>query len=86
MICAPTPLLPMKARKEELQHFKHVLKELRVVCKCQDIGPLPFGLCPTVLWKERMSDGIAKAIEPANAIVESAWETNSRADELQFLQ
>jgi hypothetical protein len=86
MHAANVPPLPMKTGKEELRDVKHVIKELSVAFKGKDIRPFPFGLHSTVLRKERVSDGVAKAIERSNVLVEFVWETNSGSDELQFLQ
>ena len=82
---ATMPLLPMKAHKKELRYLKHVMEELTVACWVKDICPFPFGLGPAIFWEERVSDGITKAIERTNAVVEFVWERNSRTDELQWL-
>ena len=83
---ASVPFLPMKAGIEELRDLKYVIEELGVAFQDKDIAAFPSRLYLPILGKERVSDGIAKAIERSNALVEFVRETNSGPDELQFLQ
>jgi hypothetical protein len=44
------------------------MKKLTVAIDSKDIGAFPFGLRFAVLWKKRMRDSIAKAVELFNAL------------------
>src|SRR5438477_13033911 len=59
LCCSALPslsFLSMKAFKEELRDFVHIMKKLTVSFDSKDIGSFPFGLRLAILWKKRMRD------------------------------
>jgi len=73
LCCSALPSLSfllMKAFKEELRDFERIMKEFSIAFDGKDIGSFPFGLRLAILWKERVSDSISKAVELFNTLVE----------------
>jgi len=75
----------MIAGKKESRGVCHVLQKLANPCRRKDVSTLPLRLYASILWKEGMSQSIAKIIYGKNVLIDLGGQTNAGANELHLL-